>query len=249
MSKKQIGSCLFLGCLMRPSRLSCTVSEFSYGCRRPSVQWHGRKVVTSWNCSQRGLWIIWSKNVLISGRRSSCCVFPNVFFERFERHRVPSHSREGGRLDYRWTNRRSTTGKRKNRCFFFFRVNCPFDFKNAHADCRRKPNFKPFTQTYFLRAAPGYDHLLHLILESVPESRFTGVSLRVFEATVRSNLRAENIRSWKKYWKINSFWWRHVIVLARCIAGKCDVLGNRLLLLLLLFALGARQFHTFYTWY
>lgn len=116
MSKKQIGSCLFLGCLMRPPRLSCTVSEFSYGCRRPSVQWHGRKVVTSWNCSQRGLWIIWSKNVLISGKRSSCWVFPNVFFERFERHRVPSHSREGGRLDYRWTNRRSTTGKRKNRC-------------------------------------------------------------------------------------------------------------------------------------
>lgn len=97
---------------------------------------------------------------------------------------------------------------------------------------QKKTKFQAIHATYFLRAAPGYDHLLHLILESVPESRFTGVSLRVFEATVRSNLRAENIRSWKKYWKINSFWWRHVIVLARCIAGKCDVLWDRLLLLL-----------------
>ena len=163
---------MFLGCkyLMCPPWLSCTVSELSYRGRLPSVQWHGKKIVTSWNCSKQDLWIILIKILLISGERPSCWVFQMYFLGvlsstswapsssiTFKRRQtslklissdVPLYNSK----HYRWINRRSTAGKRKQRCFLGWTA--PLVLK-MNRDCRRKPNFKPFTQPIFCTRCTG----------------------------------------------------------------------------------------------
>lgn len=75
-------------------------------CMLHCAQWYGwrvlfgrKKIVPTWNCSQQGLWIILSNQVMISAKSHRCCVFQIYFWAtQGECHPVPLRSIEGRHL-------------------------------------------------------------------------------------------------------------------------------------------------------
>ena len=107
------------------------------------VRFNGKKTVPTWNCSQQGVWIIFSYQVMISVKKLLSWMLNVIFLALWapvsEGHLVPIYSKTLPLTpkQSRWI--KSTTGERK--CVFDLGWTVPLT--TLDGECLRKP--KPFT--------------------------------------------------------------------------------------------------------